>query len=95
MEQDMILVKDFCQYYQAEVSFVQSLQESGLVEVIVKNENDYITFEEMPRLEKFVRLHYDLDINVEGLETIDHLLRKIESLQHQLMGLNRLHKDDA
>ena len=36
---------------------------------------------------KFVRLHYDLDINVEGIETISHLLEKIGELQKQILQL--------
>jgi len=38
-------------------------------------------------LKTFVRLHYDLDINLEGLETINHLLEKIEEMQMEILKL--------
>jgi hypothetical protein len=34
-----------------------------------------------------VRLHYDLDINIEGIETINHLLEKIEEMQREIAHL--------
>lgn len=85
MDQEKITIEDFCQYYKAEISFIRSLQDSGLIEFIERDEDDYISFDEMPRLEKFVRMHYDLDINLEGLETIDYLLQKVEDLQKKLL----------
>jgi hypothetical protein len=41
----------------------------------------------MQKLEKFVRLHYDLDINLEGIETINYLLEKIEKMQKEILEL--------
>jgi hypothetical protein len=41
----------------------------------------------MQKLEKFVRLHYDLDINLEGIETINYLLEKIEKMQREILEL--------
>ena len=43
--------------------------------------------DEIHKLEKFVRLHYDLDINIEGIETINHLLEKIEEMQKEIVRL--------
>ena len=36
-----------------------------------------------------IRLHYDLDINLEGIETIFHLLERIETLQHEMHELRK------
>jgi hypothetical protein len=41
----------------------------------------------MHKLEKFVRLHYDLDINLEGIETINYLLERIEEMQKEIVNL--------
>lgn len=84
MEQDRIKIEEFCHYYSAEVSFIHSLSDSGLIRVDGEGEHYFISTEEMPRLERFVRMHYDLDINLAGLETIDHLLQKLELLQDEL-----------
>ena len=38
-----------------------------------------------------MRMHYDLDINMEGIDVIAHLLKRIDSLQQELkMAKNRL-----
>lgn len=93
MPQEMIPIVDFCTHYQTEITFIRSLHDSGLIEFVQSNEIEYISFDEMPRVEKFMRLHYDLNINLEGLETIDHLLRKIEVLQNKILQIH--HSEDS
>ncbi len=87
----LIATEIFCTHYQAEVSFVRTLHQSGLIELVVVDETEFIPEDELQKLEKLVRLHYDLHINVEGIETINHLLSKIEIMQQEMLGLrNRL-----
>jgi chaperone modulatory protein CbpM len=51
----------------------------------------YFRESQLTEVEKFVRLHYDLDINVEGIEAIGHLLEKLEAIQARNRQLqNRL-----
>lgn len=88
MEQDeLIPVKDFCINYNIEYSFVDSLENSGLISITSVEHTAFIPVDEVRKLEKFVRLHYDLDINLEGIETINHLLEKIEEMQREIMLL--------
>jgi len=84
---DLIPVKEFCIHYNVEYSFINSLENSGLISVRSVKRSSFIHVDEMHKLEKFVRLHYDLDINLEGIETINHLLERIESLQHEILKL--------
>jgi len=88
MEQDeLIPVKDFCIYHNIEYSFINSLESSGLISVTSVQQSTFIPLDEMRKLEKFVRLHYDLDINLEGIETISYLLEKIEAMQKEIIKL--------
>lgn len=88
MEKDeLIPAEDFCIYHNIEYSFIDSLEDSGLIQVTSVEHSTYIPLEEIQKLEKFVRLHYDLDINIEGIETINHLLEKIESMQKEILHL--------
>ncbi len=86
-QQDLIPATDFCQYHNIEYSFISSLEESGLISIQSVEHSTFIPIDEMQKLEKFIRLHYDLDINVEGIETINHLLEKIEEMQMEIMHL--------
>lgn len=88
---DLVPAKDFCVHHNIEYSFISSLHNSGLIRVTSVKRSTFIHVDEMKKLEKFVRLHYDLDINLEGLETINHLLDKIESMHKELVQLrNRI-----
>ena len=82
-----ISIEECCVYYNIEVSFVQRLDEHGLIELSRSEETMYITFEQLSDLEKYMHMHYELDINLEGLETIKHLLDRVHYLQQEV---NRL-----
>lgn len=84
---DLIHAEDFCTYHNIEYSFISSLEESGLISVTSVEHSSYIPADEIQKLEKFVRLHYDLDINLEGIETINYLLGKIEEMQKEILQL--------
>jgi len=94
--QHLIAANDFCVYHHVEYTFIESLQEAGLVEVTVVNETTYIPDSELQKLEKMIRLHNDLEINVSGIGAITHLLQRIENMQEDLRGLkNKLRMYDA
>ena len=86
-EEELIPVKDFCIHHNVEYSFISSLENSGLIKVTSIKRSSFIHADEMHKLEKFVRLHYDLDINLEGIETINYLLERIESMQQEILKL--------
>lgn len=85
--EDLIAATDFCTHYKIEYSFINSLNEYGLITITTIHEDRYIPANELHRLEQFVRLHTDLDINLEGIEAISHLLQKIERMQNQITTL--------
>jgi hypothetical protein len=87
----LVPVDEFCANHNIEISFVSSLQKTGLIEVITLKEAVYIDADQLPQLEKIVHLYYELDINLEGIETINHLLQRIKSLHDENISLrNRL-----
>jgi hypothetical protein len=88
---DLIAVSEFCVNHNIEISFLNLLQENGLIEISTIESTYFVEKEQLPQLEKYVRFYYDLDINLEGIETINYLLEKIENLQNENIALkNRL-----
>lgn len=85
--ENLVSVSEFCKHYQVEISFINSLQEYELLELTVIEETPFIHHEQLQRLEKLIRLHYDLDVNLEGLDVIHHLLQRIESMQNEMITL--------
>jgi hypothetical protein len=94
--QKLIAVNEFCVNHNIEISFLASLQQNGLVEITNIKETGFIDAGQLPQLEKILRFYYELDINMEGIETITHLLQRISSLQEELIRLrNRLRLYEA
>ena len=81
---NLILIKQFCVYHEIENTFITELNNYGLVEIIIDKEDEYLHSEQLPAIEKMIRMHYDLKINLEGIDAIYHLLNKIEVLQQNL-----------
>ena len=89
--ENLVALDEFCASHGIEVSFISSLQENGLIEISTVEERVFIDVTQLQNLEKFLRFHYELDINLEGIETITNLLQRINSLQDEVTYLrNRL-----
>lgn len=87
----LIDIDKFCANHNIEISFISSLQQNGLIEVKTIKESGFIDPDQLLQLEKIVRLYYELDINLEGIETINYLLQRISLLQDENIALrNRL-----
>ena len=87
----LIAVDEFCANHKIEISFISSLQQTGLIEITTIKDAGYIDPNQLLQLEKIIRLYYEFDINLEGIETINHLLQRVNSLQDEIIDLrNRL-----
>jgi len=83
----LIAVDKFCANHEIEISFISSLQESGLIDITTIKEDLYIDKDQLLKLEKIVRLYYELDINLEGIETINYLLQRIGNMHDEITAL--------
>lgn len=92
MDQDQLIrIDTFCIHHHIDETFIHSLQNSGLIEVIRVEGSEFLSADELNELEKLARLHYEMDINIEGVETICHLLKKLDDMQKDIRLLrNRL-----
>jgi len=87
----MIPADEFCTRHNIEISFLNSVRQAGLIEITTIREAEYIHENQLNQLEKIVRFYYDLDINLEGIETVFQLLDRISELQEEVNELkNRL-----
>lgn len=91
MDDRYISIIEFCNCHHVEYSFIHALTEYGLIQTIVIEDNEYIEQERIRDLERMMRLHYDLEINMQGIDAINHLLNKVSHLQEEVRLLeNRL-----
>ena len=83
----LILVRDFCVYHHVEITFVETLAANDLIETTTIDQTLYVEPAQLTNLEKFVRLHRDLNIHTDDLDVVADLLDRVESLQSQVVTL--------
>ena len=86
--QELIPLDIFCRHHGIEISFINSLHEFGLLEVTRIDEAGYIPVNQLSEAEKMVRLHTDLEINIEGIYAITHLLNIVNNMNAEILILN-------
>lgn len=87
----LVSVSEVCLHHNLKANFFSSLLQSGLIKVVTIHEQDFMGSDEIQQLEKIIRFYYELDINLEGIETVRHLLNRMEDMQAEITELkNRI-----
>jgi hypothetical protein len=81
---NLIPIDQLCGVYEIPESFIDDLCSYELVEVIDTDDARYIPQDHIKDIEKLMRLHFDLNINYEGLDVVMHLLERIEELEKEV-----------
>jgi|WetSurSiteA1Bulk_404760.scaffolds.fasta_scaffold04823_3 hypothetical protein len=90
-KENMISAIEFCECHHIEISFIDSIKKTGIIELATVEDTTYIRESQLHDLEKIVRLYNDLDINPEGIDVVINLLRRMEDMQIEITLLkNRL-----
>jgi chaperone modulatory protein CbpM len=90
-QEEMIDAQEFCIHHHVEYTFIQIMDESGLIRIETIEQKQYIPLDELARVEMFARFHSDLGLNPEALETVSHLLDKLKEMKQEIVKLsNRL-----
>lgn len=92
--------EELVRIYNIEITFFDDLVEYGLLNIQVEDNTHYLMYEDLPDFEKFANWHYDLEINLPGLEVIHNMLKKLEALKrrnrelmNKLSALNDQYED--
>jgi chaperone modulatory protein CbpM len=85
--EEMVSANDFCTYHSIDVSFIYSLSQSGLIEVTNIEKEAFVPISQLKHIEQMMRMHHEMDINLEGIETIIYLLQRINNMQQQIVKL--------
>lgn len=86
-EQTLIPAKDFCLSHKIELEVVLSLSEFGLIEIVRNEHSIFIPEQQISRLERILIFNQDLNINLEGIDTIFNLLDRIDRMQQTIATL--------
>lgn len=75
--------EELVKIYNVEITFFDSLEESGLLNTETDENIKYLLYDELPAFERFANWHYDLDVNIPGIEMIHELLLKMETIKKE------------
>ncbi len=89
MQSEFIIVSEYCVKCDIEPSFIRLLAEEGLIDLRIIEGSERILTSQLPDLERYVRLHYDLSVNIAGIDVIRHLLTRVDELQTEIRLLKR------
>ena len=90
-QKNYIPIPLLCSNYEVETSFFTELNEKGLIEITTIEQVLYLHQDEIYDIEKMIRLHHELNVNIEGIDVVFNLLAKVDDLQGELNTLrNRL-----
>lgn len=82
-----IAAPEFCNYHEITIHFIEELADYDLIQTTVKKQTLFFAEDQLPQVEKYIRLHRDLQINTEGLQVVSQLIEKIDRLQDELIRL--------
>lgn len=97
-KRDLIPANEFCVYHSISWSFIAGLQEAGLVEVDTVANEHYLFVDQLKNIEPLVRMYTELDINMEGIEAIAHMLQRMDQMQQEMQHLRQrlgLYEDEV
>lgn len=87
MDTELIIITEYCSHNQIEPDFLFSLQEVGLIELLEQEEQFYISTSQLRDVERYTRWHYELSINVEGIDVVQNLMNRIEEMEGEIASL--------
>lgn len=82
-EKSIISITTLCTRYNITEKFIYSLREFELLETVQQEGEEFIQVSQLQWIEKMIRLHFELDINMEGLDAIRTLLQQVWKLQQE------------
>jgi hypothetical protein len=85
--ENLIPAEVCCAHYNIKLSFIQLLNQYGFIHMVSIEQEHFIDLNELQKLEKFIRMHYELDINMEGIEAINFLLERVKNMQDEITYL--------
>ncbi len=89
METGLIILEELIQNSKIEPSFIVLLEDEGLIEITIVEGKQYIHESQLSDLERFANLYYELSINIEGIDVIHNLLKKMDNMEHELYELRK------
>lgn len=87
MEIKYIKIADYCKKTKIEHTFISKLHDEGILALQQIDEQDCIQEDKLEDLEKYSRWHYDLGINLAGIDAMRHMLQRMQQMEREIQSL--------
>lgn len=84
---ELISIKKIIVHHNLDETFIENLESYQLIQFVVDDTDKYVNEEQLPVLEQIIRLHYDLHINMEGIDVITQMIGRMETMQQTIQQL--------
>ncbi|MDF4203189.1 chaperone modulator CbpM [Maribacter sp. SA7] len=85
--EDYIQIEVYCQQTRTPMKFIDDLLEFEMIEVQQIENKMYVDPQYIVEIERIYRLREDLGINMEGIDTLNHMIKKVNRLEQELKQL--------
>lgn len=82
-----IAIETFCRHHQLTAGFIELLESRGLLQITVYEQSRYLPLDYLDHLEKWIRLHKELEIHPEDIDVVEQLLSRVAELQEENLRL--------
>ncbi|MEE3999204.1 chaperone modulator CbpM [Tenacibaculum sp. FZY0031] len=86
-DKELISIQKVIVHHNLDEQFIESIESFQLIEFVVKDSNKYLYIEQLPVLEKIIRLYYDLEVNMQGIDVINNMLDRMDSMHKTIQQL--------
>ncbi|MFV0590017.1 MAG: chaperone modulator CbpM [Draconibacterium sp.] len=88
---ELVSIKQVKIHHNLDDGFMERVESCQLIEFVFKESEKFMYVEQLPVLEQIIRLHFDLQVNMEGIDVITQMLKRMDKLQQTIQHLeNRL-----
>lgn len=84
MASTLYRITEICQSKSIDRAFINELFQNGLIELSFIETEEYVEEEQLAHIEKYITWHYDLELNMQGIEVVNNLLGKITQMQEEI-----------
>ncbi|WP_428741090.1 chaperone modulator CbpM [Tenacibaculum sp.] len=86
-DKELISIQKVIIHHNLDEQFIESIESFQLIEFVVKDSDRYVYIEQLPTLEKIIRLYYDLEVNMQGIDVINNMLDRMDAMHRTIQQL--------
>lgn len=84
MDVELITITEYCRHHHTDITLLEAMADNGLISVVIVDGQPCISYDQLREIESYVHLHDELNVNIEGIDTIRHLLIRMKQLQQEV-----------